>query len=490
MSTMPRLFSIVSLSVLLLFLTAVPALAGGGPIEPPPPAPQSVSLDACPRLHTINPNETCLVQITDWYGLDLATVAALNGIDPDAPLTTGDMICLSSIEPPPPAPQSVSLDACPRLHTINPNETRLVQITDWYGLDLATVAALNGIDPDAPLTTGDMICLSSIEPPPPAPQSVSLDACPRLHTINPNETRLAQITDWYGLDLATVAALNGIDPDAPLTTGDMICLVEPQSISLTPVQASDAEELPRSMPGQSVTTTGAINDAITDDGATPLHLAAFGGYTKDVTTLLTAGAQVNARTTDGITPLHVAAVVGHADVVQVLLAAGAQVDAQTTNGFTPLHEAARVGHADVVQVLLAAGAQVDAQITNNKTPLYLAAQEGHADVVQVLLAAGAQVDARATDGLTPLHMAANKGHAEVAQVLLAAGAQVDAQDAQYGLTPLHMAAIEGHAEVAQVLLAAGAQVDAQDAQYGLTPLHMAERLGYTEIVSILQAAAR
>ena len=48
--------------------------------------------------------------------------------------------------------------------------------------------------------------------------------CARLHTVNPNETRLQQITDWFGLDLAATAALNGIDPNAPLTAGAQLCL--------------------------------------------------------------------------------------------------------------------------------------------------------------------------------------------------------------------------------------------------------------------------
>ena len=58
---------------------------------------------------------------------------------------------------------------------------------------------------------------------PPAQPVVSAD-CTRLHTVNPNETRLQQITDWFGLDLNTVATLNGIAPDTPLTSGWQICL--------------------------------------------------------------------------------------------------------------------------------------------------------------------------------------------------------------------------------------------------------------------------
>ena len=168
MLTVSRLCCVVVLGVSLLFLMASSVLATDNTpkstmasmavtVSTPIPA------SACPRLHTINPNETRLVQITDWYGLDLATVAALSGIPADAPLTTGDMVCLAAPAARTPTPRSVPASACPRLHTINPNETRLVQITDWHGLDLATVAALNGMQADAPLTTGSMICLSATE---------------------------------------------------------------------------------------------------------------------------------------------------------------------------------------------------------------------------------------------------------------------------------------------------------------------------------------
>lgn len=60
---------------------------------------------------------------------------------------------------------------CARRHTVNPNETRLQQITDWFGLDLAATAALNGIDANAPLTAGTEICLPDTAVPQPQPQS-------------------------------------------------------------------------------------------------------------------------------------------------------------------------------------------------------------------------------------------------------------------------------------------------------------------------------
>ena len=67
-----------------------------------------------------------------------------------------------------------------------------------------------------------------------------LGDCIQWHTVNQNETRLKQITDWYSLDLATVATINGMEPDAPLVAGERICLAAGQGLA-TQVQDTDEE---------------------------------------------------------------------------------------------------------------------------------------------------------------------------------------------------------------------------------------------------------
>jgi ankyrin repeat protein len=45
---------------------------------------------------------------------------------------------------------------------------------------------------------------------------------------------------------------------------------------------------------------------------------------------------VNAKSDDGWTPLHLAAARGHKEIVEQLIAKGADVNAKTINGITPL----------------------------------------------------------------------------------------------------------------------------------------------------------
>lgn len=123
-----------------------------------------------------------------------------------------------------------------RLHTVNPNETRLAQITDWYQLDLNAVAALNSLAVDAPLTAGTALCLQAVgqsAPVPPAasqPQAEGIpDPCTRWHIVA-NEKSLAQIAGKFGLDLNTVVTINQwLNPNTLLWPNAEICLARGSS---------------------------------------------------------------------------------------------------------------------------------------------------------------------------------------------------------------------------------------------------------------------
>ena len=58
---------------------------------------------------------------------------------------------------------------------------------------------------------------------------------------------------------------------------------------------------------------------------------------------------VVAVTQEGVTPLHIAAEIGREAVVSKLLAAGANKNAADHEGFTPLHIAVQNGHQALVR---------------------------------------------------------------------------------------------------------------------------------------------
>ena len=84
--------------------------------------------------------------------------------------------------------------------------------------------------------------------------------------------------------------------------------------------------------------------------------------------LLEAGASLSAVNIRGMTPLHRAAWEGYTEVTKVLVKAGASVSAVDNNGWTPLHLAAGEGHTEVTKVLLEAGASLSAVDKYGKTP--------------------------------------------------------------------------------------------------------------------------
>jgi len=136
---------------------------------------------------------------------------------------------------------------------------------------------------------------------------------------------------------------------------------------------------------------GLVN-AYSQDGWTPLHLAALYSHTEAAKLLLDCGADVHALT-EGIrfvsagTPLHAAVAAGHADLATLLLDAGADPNTPDGDGYAPLHLAAATGNADAVRLLLQEGANPNAAV-EGKTPLALARERGNVEVVETLQRVG------------------------------------------------------------------------------------------------------
>ena len=114
------------------------------------------------------------------------------------------------------------------------------------------------------------------------------------------------------------------------------------------------------------------------DGYNPLIFACENNHVDCATRLIEAGARLDCHTNQGRTPLNIAARYGYADLIRVLLAGGAQIDFTPTSQFlgeatSPLHHALfhgpEHGNDAAIGVLLAAHRSLYVGILNRGTRL-------------------------------------------------------------------------------------------------------------------------
>ena len=263
------------------------------------------------------------------------------------------------------------------------------------------------------------------------------------------------------------------------------------------------------------------------EGNTPLHFAAWDGYTGVVAELLKVpGIDINKRRqSDGMSALFNAAANGHTEVVQMLLRAdGILPNVRDNQSNTPLHAAANASVETVHALLADERVDVNAVNSRHQTAAFLAVAYNRPDIFQELAAAeGVMLGAVDNHGCTVLHMAACKGHEatlravldvvdadmigalddnlyiplhtavefnqlkSVDMLLAAQGVNVNATDNRQR-TPLHIAASKGYTEIISAILAAhGVNINARD-QAGMTPLHLAVRHGHAAAVTLLLQA--
>ena len=230
------------------------------------------------------------------------------------------------------------------------------------------------------------------------------------------------------------------------------------------------------------------------DGYTALHYAVYGSdiSCEILSCLIGIGADVNARTNNGVTPLMIAAEEGHINAVTSLVKCGANVDLQDKDGQTALDHALYGSDvsSDILSCLIGSGADVNARRNNRGTPLMIAAENGHINAVTTLVKCGANVDLQDEDGQTALHYAMSSPEDSICEVLsclIKNGADVNAH-AFHNETPLMLASCRGPVDVVTFLIEHGADVKLQDKD-GDTALHYAARFSPNIVKKLLNLGA-
>ncbi|KAI7765454.1 hypothetical protein LZL87_007205 [Fusarium oxysporum] len=258
-------------------------------------------------------------------------------------------------------------------------------------------------------------------------------------------------------------------------------------------------------------------------GKKPLHYAAL--YRKENTMRLLLESSdheaICAKDENGLTPLHYAARGGFVDGISLLVQAGASIDMRDDYEFTPLLWAVVSGHLDAIYKLESLGAHsrgtfaagwaislgqhhlamhfIKSRPSLPRIPEALlmnqAAAQGMVELVSLLLSVGASPNERDHDGWSAIHWAVEgpASHTEgrdtepagdteehLMQLIIRYGADVNAVSL-YGTSPLHCAAGSGVSRIYQ-LLDYGADLTSVTC-HGWTMMHHVAYLGNHAIIS-------
>lgn len=211
----------------------------------------------------------------------------------------------------------------------------------------------------------------------------------------------------------------------------------------------------------------------------PIHFAVTRKLPRMVELFLQLGADIQAVTDEGKTPLCLAAEAEDSEMVDFLLGKGATMD---------FRAALTLGRTERARELLDAGLSFE----ELSWGIASASRYGHTDIVKALLERRVSVHGQSSAGwmrgATPLHHAASGGHVETARLLLEHGADVNAMTLEFcGMTPLHCAAEQGHLETAKTLVEHGADIARRDRLHNGTPSGWAHHCGHPAVSDYLKS---
>ncbi|XP_044132876.1 ankyrin repeat and SOCS box protein 15 isoform X1 [Bufo gargarizans] len=208
----------------------------------------------------------------------------------------------------------------------------------------------------------------------------------------------------------------------------------------------------------------------TNDGETPLTLAAKSGLVENVKVLLEKGVWPNTKNSKGESPLLLAVRIGSYDMVSLLISYDCTINQPCVKRWSSMHEAAKQGHKDIISLLLKNGGNVNLRDGFGVTPLGVAAEFGQCDVLEQLIHKGGEINIEADDGSTVLADAATGGNPDCIALLLEYGASGNMPDKE-GYLPIHKAAYGGHYLALKYLIPVTSRHAIK--RSGLSPIHSA-----------------
>jgi len=251
---------------------------------------------------------------------------------------------------------------------------------------------------------------------------------------------------------------------------------------------------------------------VDDYGRTPLHLALFctvvarpGSGTEVhevITTLLSADEDERnealcARSDDGLTPIHLAAKCGSSKLMDVLLNSideeilpdvlemRSHLNGELWNGNWGKKMAdGQLAELDIEHMsplhlaLERLNPNEDEDDDDDVEPLSDAARAEAVEMARLLIRRGADVNARDANGRAPIHQAVGAGLQDVTEMLLEAGADPTLGFKAIGMANnvLHQAVLRGNESMVRALMRAAPHLDVDaEGQNGLTPLCLAAR---------------
>ncbi|XP_048258286.1 putative ankyrin repeat protein RF_0381 isoform X2 [Haliotis rufescens] len=222
------------------------------------------------------------------------------------------------------------------------------------------------------------------------------------------------------------------------------------------------------------------------DGWTPVLLAANTGRKDIFDELVKKGCNLSAVLDNGNNILHVACLTGNTDITEYLTAV-VSIDSKGMYGRTAVMKAAAVGNKNVFDLLVGKGCNLSAVDDGGNNILHLACVSGNVHIVEYLITHKiADIERRGPFGRTLVMIEAEKGKQQVFDLLAGKGCDLSAVDDE-GNNILHLAAFAGTVGIVNRLLSESAVEVSATNNRGETPVQIALKYNQGAIVKILRA---